>query len=234
MTLIETFAFMTDQLLYRLNRVPDRLHVKFLDLIGLRLLPPTPARTEVTFWLSTPALATLTIARGTEVGTVRTQDDESIVFSTVDELTAVACALTSVRTRGPGQESTERTPELRSGLSFAAFGQPPDIGDELLVGLNSAVPGCAVRLDVVAGVDGVGVNPDHVPLVWEAWTGQDWHECAVSTDETGGLNRSGAIVVHVPARPPGERARRGAGRLAAGQNRGAGDRGSQATRPRRW
>jgi phage baseplate assembly protein W len=36
-TLIETFAFMTDQLLFRLNRVPDRLYLKFLDLIGLQL-----------------------------------------------------------------------------------------------------------------------------------------------------------------------------------------------------
>ena len=34
-TLIETFAFMVDQLLYRLNRVPDRTYVKFLELMGL-------------------------------------------------------------------------------------------------------------------------------------------------------------------------------------------------------
>ena len=33
-TLIELFAWMTDQLLYRLNRVPDKNYVKFLDLIG--------------------------------------------------------------------------------------------------------------------------------------------------------------------------------------------------------
>ena len=37
-TLIETFAFLTDQVLFRLNRVPDRLYLKFLDLIGLRLV----------------------------------------------------------------------------------------------------------------------------------------------------------------------------------------------------
>src|SRR3982750_1973793 len=60
-TLIETFAFMTDQLLYRLNRVPDRLYVKFLELIGVRLFPPTPARTDVTFWLSTEADGPITI-----------------------------------------------------------------------------------------------------------------------------------------------------------------------------
>ena len=38
-TLIELFAWMTDQLLYRLNRVPDRNYVKFLELIGVTPLP---------------------------------------------------------------------------------------------------------------------------------------------------------------------------------------------------
>ena len=38
-TLIETFAFMVDQLLYRLNRVPDRHYLKFLDLIGVTPVP---------------------------------------------------------------------------------------------------------------------------------------------------------------------------------------------------
>src|SRR3979490_2862716 len=53
-TLIELFAFMTDQILYRLNRVPDLPYVKFLALLGVTLFPPTAARTDVTFWLSAP------------------------------------------------------------------------------------------------------------------------------------------------------------------------------------
>src|SRR6185437_10132030 len=35
-TLIELFAFMTDVLLYRLNRVTDQDYMKFLELIGAR------------------------------------------------------------------------------------------------------------------------------------------------------------------------------------------------------
>ena len=62
-TLIETFAYMTDVLLYRLNRVPDRLYLKFLELIGLQLFPATSARTGVTFYLSSPAQATMTLPR---------------------------------------------------------------------------------------------------------------------------------------------------------------------------
>ena len=45
--LIEAFAWMTDQLLYRLNRVPDRLYLKFLELIGVRLIPPTSAHRDL-------------------------------------------------------------------------------------------------------------------------------------------------------------------------------------------
>ncbi|HZI44555.1 MAG TPA: putative baseplate assembly protein, partial [Ilumatobacter sp.] len=75
-TLIETFAFMTDQLLFRLNRVPDRLYLKFLDLIGLHLLPPVPANAPVTFWLSAAATSPMTVSVGTNVATPRTETTE--------------------------------------------------------------------------------------------------------------------------------------------------------------
>ncbi|MEQ9162921.1 MAG: putative baseplate assembly protein, partial [Ilumatobacter fluminis] len=88
-TLIETFASMTDVLLYRLNRVPDRHYVKFLELIGVQLFPPTAANVDVTFWLSAPATEPLRIREHTEVATARTPEDEPIDFSTTRPLTIV-------------------------------------------------------------------------------------------------------------------------------------------------
>src|SRR5205085_7072094 len=70
-TLIETFAFMVDQLLYRLNRVPDRNYVKFLELIGVHLYPPTAARALETFWLSAPQETAVRVPAGTLVATAR-------------------------------------------------------------------------------------------------------------------------------------------------------------------
>src|SRR5205085_4588154 len=64
-TLIETFAWMTDQVLYRLNRVPERNYIKFLELIGVRLFPPTAARAAITFWLAGPQPDTIHIRPGT-------------------------------------------------------------------------------------------------------------------------------------------------------------------------
>ena len=53
-TLLELFAWMTDLLLYRLNRVPDKNYIKFMDLLGIRLQPARAATTDLTFRLSAP------------------------------------------------------------------------------------------------------------------------------------------------------------------------------------
>jgi predicted phage baseplate assembly protein len=198
-TLIETFAFMTEQLCYRLNRVPDRLYVKFLELLGLRMLPPTPARVPVTFWLSTPARSPLIIRAGTKSATTRTESEESIIFSTLEDLLVIPGRISAIRRLTKrGVASEDQTTNYELGQHFAAFDDPPQLDDALLIGLEEPVPRCAVRLDFDGEIEGVGVNPKHPPLKWEAWVGEEWAECEVTTDETGGLNRAGRIVIHVP------------------------------------
>jgi predicted phage baseplate assembly protein len=71
-------------------------------------------------------------------------------------------------------------------------------GDALLIGLSDAVPSCAVVLRLDCEVRGVGVDPRNPPLTWEAWTAAGWVACEVERDETGGLNRAGDVVLHVP------------------------------------
>ena len=80
-----------------------------------------------------------------------------------------------------------------------AFNAPPATGDTLLVGLTEATPRCAVRLQFRCTINGVGVDPNDPPLRWEAWCGQSWEPCEVGEDSTGGLNRDGTIVLHLPA-----------------------------------
>ncbi len=200
-TLIETFAYMTDQLMYRLNRVPDRLYVKFLDLIGLRMLPASPARVPVTFWLSTPPQTEFSVARGTTVTTLPDEAGAPVPFATADRLDIVPCTLAALATHLAGdEEPDDRTTQLEFETPLAAFADTPATDDTLYVGLDNPVPRCAVRLDVVAQAEGVGVNPKRPPLVWEACCDDEWVECDISLDETGGLNRSGEIVLHIPPR----------------------------------
>ena len=197
-TLIEAFAWMTDQLLYRLNRVPDRHYVKFLELIGVRLFPPSAARGEVTFWLSAPQPDAVRIAGGTQVATVRTETDDAVVFTTLDDLPIVPVMVAHVLTSVADKRNVDRTTEAANGRDFAAFDAPPKPGDTFLVGVSDAAPSNAVRLDLRCTIEGVGVDPTWPPLAWEAWTGEGWTSCELERDTTGGLNRDGEVVVHVP------------------------------------
>src|SRR5690606_12417829 len=53
-TLIELFAWMTELMVYRLNKVPDKNYVKFLEMVGVELMPAAAAEAELTFRLSAP------------------------------------------------------------------------------------------------------------------------------------------------------------------------------------
>ena len=185
-TLIETFAMMVDQLIYRLNRVPDRNYVKFLELLGLEMRPPGAAQGEATFWLSAPQPQTVTVRAETEVGTDRTDIEEPIVFSTTEKLDIVPCSLDSAASPPCRPRGTPRTGQRarRSGLRVllhAAHARrcAADRPDQRGAVLRGAAPG---------GLPGVGCRgrPEQSSLHWEAWTGgPDWAPCDVERDETG-------------------------------------------------
>lgn len=198
-TLIETFAFMTDQLLWRLNRVPDRNYLKFLELIGVRLFAPVAARSPVTFWLSAPRPDTVRVAAGTEVATLRTETEEAVVFGVDEDLDIVPCSLALLRSQPAGQPFRDHIGVLLGGPGEPCFSHPPVPGDHLYVGLTDPVPRCAVALRFDCRIEGVGVDPLNPPLRWEAFDGAGWAPCEVDRDETGGLNRPGDVVLHVPA-----------------------------------
>lgn len=197
-TLIELFAWMTEQVIYRLNRVPDKAYVKFLELLGLRLFPPTAARAPVTFWLAAPQPETVRVAVGTQVATVRTETEDAITFATAEDLDIVPSELLSCATRVEGEPARPHREELERDHGFQCFSPLPRPGDALLVGLTEAVPSCAVTLRLGCRIEGVGVDPTNPPLAWEAWDGGRWVACEVDRDETGGLNRDGDVVLHVP------------------------------------
>src|SRR3954451_7716942 len=64
MTLLQLFAFMTENLLYRANQVPDRNRLVFLKLLGIPLRPATAAQGVVTISNEKAALQTVTLPAG--------------------------------------------------------------------------------------------------------------------------------------------------------------------------
>jgi predicted phage baseplate assembly protein len=198
-TLIEVFAQMVEALIYRLNRVPEKNYLAFLDLLGVKLFPPTAARADVTFRLSAPQPETVLLPAGTEVATAPSEAREAVVFATTEDLPIVPCELERLVTISAAGEQAERTAELRAGRDVPCFQAAPAPGDAMLFGLSAAVPRCMIAVRLDSRVEGIGVDPTQPPLVWEAWDGVAWTQCPTDEDTTGGLNRPGEVILHVPA-----------------------------------
>ena len=58
-TLLELFAYLTEAMLYRLNRVPPKLRIALLNLAGLSLHPPSAAVATLTFTRADGTVVTL-------------------------------------------------------------------------------------------------------------------------------------------------------------------------------
>jgi hypothetical protein len=108
-TLLELFAYLTDSMLYRLNRIPDKAFVQFLNLVGVTLTPPAAATVELTFSVRQPQDHPLVIPRGTRVTTARpgpifTTMMDAMIGAGERSATAVAlnCEMTPAELLGTG------------------------------------------------------------------------------------------------------------------------------------
>jgi predicted phage baseplate assembly protein len=127
-TLVELFAWLTDQMLARLNQVPRRQYIAFLELLGVRLQPPTPAQAELTFYLSTALAQRYTIPAGIEVATDRTPTETAIVFTTDQPLVIgqpqIRHLLTAMRADDQPRAVRDRLANLWSQGPDGAWGGP--------------------------------------------------------------------------------------------------------------
>ena len=91
--LLEAFAYLTESMIYRLNRVPDKLFIEFLRLIGVALQPPGAASVTLLFTRERGARGAIEIPRGTQVTVARPMTgSEPPVFVTAETTTIAADA----------------------------------------------------------------------------------------------------------------------------------------------
>jgi predicted phage baseplate assembly protein len=199
-TLIELFAGIVDSLIYRVNRVPEKNYIAFMNLMGLRLDPPAPAQVDLTFWLSAPTTDPVAIPAGTEVETRQTIGQDSIRFST-DTTFLIYPPRTNACLTSPDERTfTEHTHKIRDGIeSFMAFSPVPRPGDAFYLAdeqnLSGHIFAVALEFDPI---EGLGIIPERPPLQWEAWCEGRWQPAELEADETRGLNQRGRVIVHLP------------------------------------
>src|SRR5437016_12045765 len=73
-TLMELCAWMTELILYRLNRVPEKNYLAFLDMLGIKLQPAQPAHALITFELQDGQERQI-LRKGLQVATPQADDE---------------------------------------------------------------------------------------------------------------------------------------------------------------
>ncbi len=190
-TLIELFAYMVDQLLYQVNRVPEKNYRAFLDMIGVKLAPPNAARVDMTFRLSAPQPIPMTIPKGTEVGTIRTENEQARIFTTEKDLVIVPPGLKYILTTTNSSSYTDWSKAAldRSPREIKVFQDEPQPGNAFYLGFNQNIASNTLVIGLDSDNLGVGINPADPPIFWEYWDSQQekWLSLDISRDTTEGL-----------------------------------------------
>ena len=208
-TLIELFAWMTDLILYRLNRVPDLHYVKFLEMLGITLSGPVPARVPVTFWLSKPQETPIIIPARTEIASTQTETEPSIIFTTDHDFRIDIPQLRAVHSRVISQEKGKKQyrkhplRQLEVGYKGSdVFSPKPEVDDALYIGFESDLSHHILRFELEFDeAYGAGIKPELPPYEFEASTGEQgdqWQPCFKEKDTTKGMNQAGYIQIHLP------------------------------------
>jgi len=183
-TLIELAAWMTDLLLFRLNQVPDKNYVAFLNLLGIKLRPPRAARALLQFKV-VEGSGKQRVPRGTQVSTPQAGDDQTVTFETSGDLVVHEVKLDRCFSYYDDSFS-DNSRYLDAATENGA--PPPMIGFEAFGGAQRvdrfiylsdprfAGVGEASVLRIYLGTPERGGRDLARLLEWEYWNGQRWQE----------------------------------------------------------
>ena len=87
MTLVQLFAWMTEMIIYRLNQVPDKTYIHFLNFIGEERKPARPSVAPLTLTLRSPDRAGIEVPAFTRCATRQREDSTASDYMTVEGLT---------------------------------------------------------------------------------------------------------------------------------------------------
>ena len=147
-TLIELFAWLVEQDIYRANRIPDRHRLEFLTLIGFAPRGPRPSRTMLAF---APPLGTenLLLSAGFQFEGTDTEG-HAAHFSTLRDLTVANAALEAVQVREHDSDgaliTSDRTRQWRARFPVPVLGSNPQPGAAFCLGFSELPAGVPITL----------------------------------------------------------------------------------------
>jgi predicted phage baseplate assembly protein len=213
-TLAQVFAWLSEMLIYRMNRVPALNYVKFLQLIGIELKPAEPAIAEVRFPVDAAFPQTVVrVPMRAQLSADAGDGGPTLVFETTRAFVAFRAALEAVVGYDPDTNYTDLTANnAQAAQPFEAFGSRAPEGAFLALGFQDPSPLPSETLDLAFVVAGSQQGVAHVTcsgaaaasvsparLAWEYCDAGAWRALTLLRDDTLALTRTGHVLLRLPA-----------------------------------
>jgi Baseplate J-like protein len=216
-TLAQLMAWLSEMMIYRMNKVPDLNYIKFLELLGIELRAAQPAQVDVTFPVKNSVTASyVDVPLRAAVSAPADDGGPPVVYETQKSLRALTAQLLSVQAFD-GFAHTDITADNTAIHVFAPFGDLAPVDAAFVLGFGypptyptpEVFPAVAFDLMVYAeeassagAMVTCGLPPSALfapaRLQWEAWDGALWNRIDALKDNTVALTRTGVLTLRVP------------------------------------
>ncbi|MDX1413878.1 MAG: putative baseplate assembly protein [Candidatus Promineifilaceae bacterium] len=214
--LLQLFAWLAESLNYRMNQVPERNYIKFLQLLNMELRPAQPAIAHLTF-TPRPGADVVGVPQGAKVSAQPADGGTPLVYETETGLSIIRPALTDILAFDGTAFRNVTTANQTAATSFRPFGWSPQIGSALYLGFAADPPqsppvlpqqvSCRAPLpaSAQAGVAQKCAEVQRPPippvrLEWQYKPNQTarWRRLNEQEDTSVALTREGYILVEGP------------------------------------
>ncbi|HBB34546.1 MAG TPA: putative baseplate assembly protein [Cyanobacteria bacterium UBA8803] len=200
LALIRIFSRMATLAIARLNQVPEKNFLAFLDLLGTQILPPQPAQVPLTFSLvdGVPDDQLVVVPAGTQVAAPPVEGDaEEVVFETERDLALTTSQLQALFVRQP---DTDRYSECQQkDTAFRVFVGEQAIAHYLYIACDPlltipAAKNVTLKINLFAPVDSAVL----ASITWSYWDGSSWQPLSVTPTVNNNLWSVAIANIPVP------------------------------------
>jgi len=200
--LIKIYLHIYEQIISRLNQVPDKNLIAFLDMLGIKQLPAQSATAPITFSLAEGAKENVLVPKGTQLTAQSVDESEEILFETQKNLIVSAAALKEIFSINASKDKIfNHTQKFNDKNEFEIFNGSNTQEHSLYLGhsdLLNLVKPSKIEVDFVISSGASGGK--ELEFTWEYWNGTYWVTLAnlgkdYSNDKTNRFRKSGTMTL---------------------------------------
>jgi len=215
-TLIELFAYMTEMTQYRLNQVPAKNYLAFLDLLGMKQRLSLAAQSRVCFDLSVgyqmdaASKDTVLIPKNTKVATLSDEENEEIIFETSKALYASNVKLLNLysktydasRDKSKIFDYTNNIENKEAFYPFSKNGNSENIVDLIFYSEDFYVLKNDIKMTMIFRLPTTmreyDIGEDFLSKMnWQYFDGTSWHRLKIAYDLSIALDDTDADILSV-------------------------------------